>query len=106
MLTLTYILFTLLLQSPTPAPKKVEPDVLAHDKCHYIIQGANLNRLSSLNQQPFCLSWHSFATYAQHLAALRLYRDEVEQTWPPDKPRGIELTRDLAIIDAELKEAK
>src|SRR5450432_3484460 len=86
--------------SAQDAPKKADARTLAADKCHYIIQGARIDQLRSLNQQGRCVAWESYAKPADHLAALRLYRAEVEKAWPGNMKRW-DLVRDLAIIDAE-----
>jgi hypothetical protein len=76
--------------------------LLAHDPCHYIIQGARVEQLRSLNQQGRCISWEAYAKYPDHLKALRTYRAEVEKAWPGNMKRW-DLKRDLAIIDSEGK---
>ena len=81
-------------------PKKADARTLAADKCHYIIQGARIDQLRSLNQQGRCVAWESYAKPADHLAALRLYRAEVEKAWPGNMKRW-DLVRDLKLIDGE-----
>lgn len=96
------VLWLVLLQSGIIAPPtKVDGRVLAADHCHYIIQGAKLSQLSSLNQQGRCLSWEGFTTYENHLAALQLYRDEVEVAWPGNMKKW-DLVRDLKLVDAKI----
>lgn len=82
---------------------KESPAVLKADRCHYIIQGATVERASRLyaSGRGGCVKdWHSFANPEQRFAALRLYRKEVEAAFlVPD----FQLRADLAKIDAEDK---
>lgn len=84
-------------------PKKKAPaEVLKADRCHYIFLGADPSDLHELNQMTGnrCnLSWTVFANKEQRFAALRLYRAEIEKTWPVNKKW--DLKRDLEEIDKE-----
>lgn len=85
-------------------PKKLDRVSLRKaDPCHYIMQGAKPAQLRSLNQQRAggCIrDWRVYASEAEHIAALRLYRAEVEIAFPPGK-RTPELAAYLRAIDAE-----
>lgn len=96
------ILFLVAMGMRAQAPKKVDKYVLnrADWKCHYIIQGAKPASIRSMYQVNQCFDWQNYADEAAHIAALRLYRAEVEVAFPPGK-RTPELAAYLRAIDAE-----
>jgi hypothetical protein len=91
-----------------PQKRRIDGYLLASDsRCHYIIQGARIEQLRSLNQQGgSCQPWQAFVraspgmTIEQvHLAALKRYMEEVKAAWPDPKPEWLQV--DLAKIDKE-----
>jgi len=87
----TLIFLLMLFVLPQSSPPKADARILAADsRCHYIVQGARMESLRTLYQQPGCMPFSSYSTKERLKAAVKLYRKEIDKIWPNKKPLHIQ----------------
>lgn len=90
--------------APFETTKKLDKYVLnrADWKCHYIIQGARPASIRSMYQTSQCFDWQDYTNERNHIAAIKLYLDEVKSAFPEGSPKRTE-ELDMYIKLAEMQ---